>query len=167
MISPNFKKIFKQQIDSMFGVNGLSLSCKLIGKDRKKTQCPNCIIDPISGKSSGRYKSGGDINFTYGQLCPICNGVGFNYQTNEELIDLLVVYDYKKWINFNINTNIPTGMIQTIAKFSDLEKLQKANTLILDVNTGYIPSNEYVRDSEPQPIGLGNSDYLYMYWKLI
>ena len=58
-------------------------------------------------------------------------------------------------------------MIQTIAKFSDLEKLQKANTLILDVNTGYIPSNEYVRDSEPQPIGLGNSDYLYMYWKLI
>lgn len=165
MINSTFKQIFKSQIDSMFGVDGLSLSCKLVSKDRKKTQCPNCIIDPINGKSSGRYKTGGSINFPYGQLCPICNGLGFIFNTTENTIDLLVVQDYKKWINFNTNTNIPDGTIQVIAKFSDLDKLQRANTLILDTNTGYIPSSEYEKESEPQPIGLGNSDYLYMYWK--
>jgi hypothetical protein len=167
MINSTFKQIFKERIDSMFGINGLSLPCKLISKDRKKTQCPNCITDPINGKSSGRYKSGGPINFSYGQLCPICNGIGFTHNTTEEVVDLLVVHDYKKWINFNTNINIADGYIQTIAKFSDLSKLQKANTLILDYSAGYIPSNEYIRDSEPQPIGLGNTDYLYVFWKVV
>lgn len=167
MINSTFKQIFKTQIDSMFGVDGLSLPCKLISKDKKKSQCPNCIIDPINGKSSGRYKTGGDISFPYGQLCPICNGIGFLYQTTEVNIDLLVIWDYKKWINFNTNTNIPEGMIQTISKFIDLGKIQKANTLIVDTSVGYIPYNEYSRDSEPQPIGLGSSDYLYTYWKLV
>lgn len=165
MINSTFKDIFKQQIDSMFGADGLSLPCKLIAKDRKKTQCPNCIIDPISGKSSGRYKTGGDVNFPYGQLCPICNGIGFIFHVNEETIDLLVIYDYKKFVNFNSNINMPDGSIQTIAKFVDLNKLQKANSLIVDTSVGYLPSNEYSRNSEPQPIGLGKSDYLFMYWK--
>jgi hypothetical protein len=167
MINSTFKQIFKTQIDSMFGVDGLSLPCKLIAKDTKKSKCPNCIIDPITGKSSGRYKAGGAINFQYGQLCPVCNGVGFKFDITEESIDLLVIYDYKKWINFNTNTSIPDGMIQTIAKFSDLTKLQKANTLIVDTSVGYLPSNEYIRDSEIHPIGLGNSDYLYIYWKMV
>lgn len=167
MINSSFKQIFKQQIDSMFGEHGLSLPCKLISKDKKKSKCPNCIIDPITGKSSGRYKSGGQINFPYGQLCPVCNGIGFKYNTTEDTIDLLVIHDYKKWINFNTNANIPDGMIQTVAKFTDLQKLQKANTLIVDTSAEYIPSNEYIRDSEPQPIGLGNSDYLYTYWKMV
>jgi len=165
MINSTFKDIFKKQIDSMFGTDGLSLPCKLISKDKKKSKCPNCIINPVNGKSSGRYKSGGPINFPYGQLCPVCNGEGFKYNISETTIDLLVIHDYKKWINFNTNINMPNGMIQTIAKFSDLQKLQKANTLVVDTSAGYIPSNEYIRDSEPQPIGLGNSDYLYTYWK--
>lgn len=165
MINSTFKQIFKQQIDSMFGTDGLSLPCKLVSKDKKKSKCPNCMIDPITGKSSGRYKSGGPVSFPYGQLCPVCNGMGFKYNISEATIDLIVIHDYKKWINFNNNTNMPNGMIQTIAKFTDLQKLQKANTLIVDTSRGYIPDNEYIRDSEPQPIGLGSSDYLYTYWK--
>jgi len=167
MINSTFKNVFKNQIDLMFGDGGLSLPCKIIAKDKRKTQCQNCIIDPIAGKSSGRYKSGGPINFPYGQLCPICNGIGFIFNTTEDTLDLLVVYDYKKFINFNSNANLANGTIQTIAKYVDLNKLQKANTLIVDTTLGSLKSNEYVRDSEPQPIGLGQNDYLFMYWKLV
>lgn len=164
MINSTFNKIFTDQIDRMFGVNGLSRPCKIISKDSKKTLCPNCVVDPISGKSSGRYKIGGPANFPYGQLCPVCNGVGLLINTNEDTIDLLVIYDYKKFLNFGTNVNIPEGSIQVIAKFQDLKKLQKANTLIVDTDAGYIPNNEYEPLSQPQPIGLGASDYLFMYW---
>jgi len=83
---------------------------------------------------------------------------------NEVNIDLLVVYDYRKWINFNATIGIPNGMIQTISKFEDLRKIQKANTLIVNREINY-PSQEYIKDSEPQPVGLGTSDYLYTFWK--
>lgn len=164
MLNSTIKQMYKSQIDSLFGSDRLSLPCKLISKDNKKTQCPNCIVDPITGRSSGRYKTGGPISFPYGQLCPVCNGIGFSFNVNETTIDLLVVYDYRKWINFNANTGIPDGMIQTISKFSDLRKIQSANTLVVNTGVNY-PSNEYVRDSEPQPVGLGASDYLYTFWK--
>lgn len=165
MINAALKQMYKDQIDSLFGTDKLSLPCKLISKDNKKTQCPNCIVDPITRRSSGRYKSGGDINFPYGQLCPVCNGIGFVFSTHETTIDLLVVYDYKKWINFNASTSIPDGMIQTISKFKDLQKIQSANTLVVNTDVNYYPHNEYVRDSDPQPVGLGSSDYLYTFWK--
>lgn len=165
MINSTFNKTFTDQIDRMFGTNGLSRPCKLISQDRKKTQCPNCIIDPISGKSSGRYKVGGDINFPYGQLCPVCNGVGFLYNSRECTIDLLVIYDYRKFLSFNTNVNIPDGAIEVVAKFENLANLQSANTLIVDTSAGYIPNNTYEPLSQPQPIGLGGSDYLFMYWK--
>lgn len=167
MINSTFNQIFVDQIHRMFGENGLSRPCKLVSKDSKKTLCPNCQIDPINGKSSGRYKPGGPVNFPYGQLCPICNGVGFVFDTtgNEVAIDLLVIYDYRKFFSFNTNVNIPEGTIQIIAKFQDLKKLQKANTLIVDTDGGYIPNNEYEPVSQPQPIGLGDSDFLFMYWK--
>lgn len=165
MINSTFNQIFVDNINRMFGTDGLSRPCKLVSENRKKTQCPNCIIDPISGKSSGRYKTGGDINFPYGQLCPVCNGVGFLRNKSEHTIDLLVIYEYKKFINFNTNLNIPDGTIQIIAKFSDLSKLQRANTLIVDTSVTYIPNNEYEPLSQPQPIGLGKNDYLFMYWK--
>lgn len=167
MINANLKQIFKNQIDSLFGNDTLSLPCKLISKDNKKNQCPNCIIDPISGRSSGRYKTGGQVSFSFGQLCPVCNGIGFIFITKETAIDLLVIYDYKKWINFNNNVSLPDGMIQTISKISDLSKIQAANTLFVDTNTEYYPANEYIRDSEPQPIGLGANDYLYTFWKSV
>lgn len=167
MLNAALKQIYKNQIDSLFGENKLSLPCKLISKDNSKTQCPNCIVDPITGKSSGRYKNGGAFNFPYGQLCPVCNGIGFIFNTKEAKIDLLVIYDYKKWINFNNTVSIPDGMIQTISKFSDLQKIQSANTIVVDTNVGYYPANEYARDSNPQPIGLGASDYLYTFWKAV
>ena len=56
-------------------------------------------------------------------------------------------------------------MIQTISKFSDLKKIQSANTLVVDTSVNYYPNNEYMRDSDPQPVGLGASDYLYTFWK--
>jgi len=165
MINAALKQMYKDQIDSLFGTDKLSLPCKLISKDNKKTQCPNCIVDPMTGRSSGRYKNAGPISFPYGQLCPVCNGIGFTFNVNETTIDLLVVYDYKKWINFNASTSIPDGMIQTISKFSDLKKIQSANTLVVDTSVNYYPHNEYIRDSDPQPVGLGGSDYLYTFWK--
>lgn len=165
MINATLKQMYKDQIDSLFGTDKLSLPCKLRSKDNKKTQCPNCIVDPITGRSSGRYKVGGDYNFPYGQLCPVCNGIGFTFTVKEATVDLLIIYDAKKWINFNNTISIPDGMIQTISKFSDLQKIQSANTLIVDTSTDYYPNNEYTRDSNPQPIGLGSNDYLYTFWK--
>ena len=166
-LNSTYKNFFKTQIDSLFGSSGLSLPCKLVAKGNSKTQCSNCQIDPMSGRSSGRYKPGGPFNFPYGQLCPICNGIGFIFNSKEHSVDMLVIYDYKKWINFNQNLNSADGMIQTISKISDISKLQESNTVQIDTAGDYVTNNEYVKDSDPQPIGHGSNNYVYTFWKLI
>ena len=166
MINSSFKKLFKTQIDTLFGSDSLSLPCKLVSADNKHAECSNCQIDPISGRSSGRYKVGGPFSFPYGQLCPICNGIGYIHSTHETSTRMLVIYDYKKWINFNQNLNSADGMLQTISKIEDNSKIQSANTLIVDSSGTYNYQNEYVKASDPQPVGFGSNDYVYTFWKL-
>lgn len=40
-----------------------------------ETDCPNCYYNSSEHSSSGRYKPGGPIPFTYG-VCPVCKGTG-------------------------------------------------------------------------------------------
>lgn len=167
IIDNNFKNLYNNMIDELMRANSLSLPCKLIYEGSKFIECINCHIDPISHKSSNLYKSGGPINFSNGQICPYCNGVGGNYQENTEILNMMVLFDYKYWINFNSKIHSPEGLVQTISKFNDLPKIKNCNRLIIDTNTQNYTESFYQRNSEPQPCGLGNNSYIFTYWKKI
>lgn len=57
-------------IDGEFGT-----TCTLIYPP-SDNECPNCILDLSTGRSSNIYKSGGPIPFTNHTLCPWCGGEG-------------------------------------------------------------------------------------------
>lgn len=167
IINDGFKNLYNSMIDELLRANSLSLPCKLIYEGSKFSECVNCHIDPISHKSSNLYKSGGPITFADGQICPYCHGMGGEYQENYEVLNMMILFDYKYWINFNAKIHSPEGLVQTISKFSDFAKIKSCNQIIIDTNTQNYTESYYQRNSEPQPCGLGNNSYIFTYWKKI
>lgn len=167
IITNELKTLYKTMIDSLLEENALSLPCKLIYEHSNKTQCNNCDIDPLSGRSANIYKTGGPVNFINGQLCPVCGGDGYLFDKKEENINLLVIFQYKYWINFNTNINSPDGIIQTICGMEHLPKIKNANRLLIDSDLTGVTRNLFSRFSDPEPAGFGESSYIFTFWKKI
>lgn len=167
LISGDLKQTYNNAISSLLAQNGLSLPCKLIYENSGKTECSNCEIDSLSGRSSNMFKVGGPVSFLNGQMCPVCGGDGYKFESKEEDINLLVLFEYKYWINFNSNINSPEGMIQTICSTEFLPQVKAANRLLVDSNLTGLTRNYFVRSSDPQPAGLGDTNYIFTFWKKI
>lgn len=167
IITPDLKNLYKSMIDELLRSGSLSLPCKLIYEGSSFTECSNCYIDPISHKSSNIYKSGGPIQFGDGQICPYCRGLGGSYGENYDTLDLLVIFDYKYWINFNSKIHSPDGLVQTISKLEDYPKIKNCNKIIIDTTIQNYTESFYQRNSEPEPCGFGESSYFFTYWKKI
>ena len=167
LITAELKQLYRDMIDSLLAENALSLPCKLIYENSDKTHCPNCEIDSMSGRSSNIFKTGGPLQFLDGQMCPVCGGDGYQFESKEENVNLLVLFQYKYWINFNSNINSPDGMIQTICGTNLLPQIKAANKLLVDSNLTGITRNLFVRASDPEPAGLGDTNYIFTFWKKI
>lgn len=167
IINHEFKNIFKTMIDSLIVEGSLSVPCTIVYENSAKEECINCEIDPLSKRSSGIYKSGGPVPFTDGNICPYCGGIGFLQSSKEECVNLLVLFDYKTWINFKSDVKAPDGMIQTICGIDLLPKIKNANRLIVDNNLNGLTRNIFTRDSDPEPAGLGDNQYIFTFWKKI
>lgn len=167
IITQQLKDLYKTFIDELLRNSSLSLPCKLIYEGSSFTECSNCYLDPISHKSSNRYKSGGSIVFSDGQICPYCRGLGGLYEEAYDTKDLLVLFDYKYWVNFNSKIHSPDGLVQTISKLEDYQKIKNCNRLVVDTSIQNYTESFYQRNSEPQPAGFGESSYFFTYWKKI
>jgi len=167
IITNDLKNLYKSMIDELLRSGSLSLPCKLIYEASFFNKCLNCNYDPISNKSSNTYKSGGPLVFADGQICPYCRGLGGTYDQAYDIRDLLVIFDYKYWVNFNSKIHSPDGLIQTISKLEDYPKINTCNKLIVDTNIQNYTESYYQRNSEPQPAGFGESSYFFTYWKKI
>lgn len=167
IITNEFKTIYKTFIDELFRQGSLSLPCKLIYSVSAFNECSNCYIDPITHKSSNIYKNGGPLQFVDGQICPFCRGIGGIYTESSDNINLLVLFDYKTWINFNNKVHAPDGLIQTISKLVDYTNIKNCSKLIVDTNIQNYTESYYERNSEPEPCGFGDSSYFFTYWKKI
>jgi len=167
IITPELKALYKTFIDELLRTNSLSLPCKLIYEGSAFTECVNCNLDPISHKSANTYKSGGPIIFIDGQICPYCRGLGGTYAEAYDTTDFLVLFDYKYWINFNSKLHSPDGLVQTISKFTDYQKVRSCNKIIIDTSIQNYTESYYQRNSEPEPCGFGESSYIFTYWKKI
>ena len=167
IINNDLKNTYKSFIDELLRVNSLSLPCKVLYSGSLFTECSNCYIDPISGSSSNRYKAGGAFVFAAGQICPNCRGLGGTHGESYDLLNMLVIFDYKYWTNFNSKIHPPEGQVQTISPFSDYTKINSCNKIIIDTTIQDYTESYYTRNSEPQPAGFGESSYIFTMWKKI
>jgi len=167
IITSQYKELYKGMIDSLFNDDALALNCTLIYENADKIECANCEIDPLSGRSANISKIEGSIPFIDGQQCPFCHGDGYLFNKKEEDIKLLILFDYKYWINFNTNINVQDGMIQTINKLDILNKIKNTNRLIVDKSLNGLTRNLFSRVSDPEPAGLGDNSYFFTFWRKI
>lgn len=158
------QSVYNDQMNMLLANTGLTTRCLLNYGITKKDICPNCIYDPNLKKSANKYKTGGPKPFVNGRICPYCNGAGYHGLIKVDEVYLAVIWDYKYWINKPINIQNPTGMIQTICHRSLFDKLKKAKDLTIiyrDANSNPL----FKLSEEPNPIGLGDNNYLICNWE--
>jgi len=146
-ITPEINALFESEIRALT----LSLS------DRSRlyavmpnltTRCNNCVWDPRSKSSSGRYNGTGPKSFTAG-VCPVCKGAGTLQQTRMIKIRGNVQYPEKADL---ADIKIPVGKTAAdvlIAKvlIEDDATVQKASHLMFN-------GNRYIKQGQPAYRGL-------------
>lgn len=167
LINNSFKQIFNDAIDALLEDTALTVPCKLVYENTKLQDCPNCIYDPISGKSSNQYQSGGPVLFVDGQICPYCVGVGSLSFTSEDTIYLGIikpVFFGMDQLELN-NVNYVDGMIQSLCSINYYAKLKNASYIIVDTNLQDLTINKFIRHRDPIPVGFGDNSYIITTWK--
>ena len=163
LITPELKALYNETIDSILKEGALSIPCKLKYSGTSQTLCPNCIFDPISKRSANKFKVSGTVPFGDGQICPVCAGRGLSQSDSEETVHLAVIFDSKYFIKWGSDSiRMPDGIIQTICNSSYINKLKNSSQVIIDVNNSLY---NYTRLTEPQPAGLGDTNYILTLWQ--
>lgn len=172
-ITPEFKQLFNQAIDTVLSENGLTIPCKLVYKREPQSStelCNNCLFDPITKLSANTYNGTGPVPFE-NTSCPVCLGLGYTTNTSqdnmlEEVINLGVILDSKYFIKMNTTTvNIPDGSLQTICKIENLYKIKNASYMIVDPSLQAYGDYSYEKMGDPNPCGFGSNSYIITMWK--
>lgn len=169
LITKEFKQVFTDAIGSLLEDTALTVACKLVFDNTKLQECPNCLYDPISRKSSNQYQTGGPLPFVNGQICPYCAGFGSLTFSAEETVFLGMI----KPVFFGFdsldlnNVNYVDGMIQTLSSIDLYSKLKNASHIIIDTNLTSIANSKFVRHKDPVPVGYGNNSFAITTWKSV
>ena len=165
IITPELKQLHKFMIDAILEDTALTVPCTLIYNATKYTECSNCIINNITGKSSGKYKTGGPIAFTNGQ-CPYCNGVGKVKVESTDTIYLLSIWDSKKWIiPSELATKVADIAVQTMSKMTTYPQITRCSQLQIDTKIENFGIPRFERMCNPQPLGWGDDNWIITTWK--
>lgn len=164
IITPELKLLHKNMIDALLEDEALTVECTLTYAETKFTECTNCYMNNVTGKSSGRYKAGGPIPFTNGQ-CPYCYGAGKTTSESTENMWLLAIWDSKKWILNDPAINVADISVQTMSKITTLPNLNKCRNIKFDTKIAGHGIGDFTRVGHPQPLGWGDSNWIITSWK--
>lgn len=167
IINTELKQIYKYAIDEVLSSHGLTVPCILhFDKRSADILCTNCVIDPISQISSNIYNGTGSSPFPDNTICPVCGSSGMTAGEKTETIYLGVIFDNKYFIKpiSNSAINWPNNTIQTICQQTSTSKIRAASRMTLSGNSSDYSVSEYIRQSDPQPIGFGDTNYIVTLW---
>tara|TARA_R110002020_G_scaffold55309_3_gene153626 strand:- start:9207 stop:9737 length:531 start_codon:yes stop_codon:yes gene_type:complete len=167
IITDDLKTLFNDAIKGLIEGGAGTIPCTIYYGITKWESCDNCLYDPIGKKSSNRYQNGGAVPFGHGGICPVCNGEGKRPVISTENIDLVVVFDYKEFMGMSTPVNNPEGLIQTMATKEATPKFKRAKELQVATDIAGYGDQRFQRHSEPQPLGLGNNEFVICTWKRV
>lgn len=163
LISTAFKQLFIDAIDSLLSDTSLTVPCQLIYSNSKFTECPNCLLNNMTGKSSGQYKTGGPIPFSAG-VCPYCHSLGRVTDEQTETLYFGVIWDSKQFLG-KFPVGNPNEFVQTVSKKTTYDEIKRANQIIIDTGITDYTKNKFERVSEPAFVEFGSSSYIITTWK--
>lgn len=137
-----------------------------------KTDCPNCVLNPLSRVSANIYQAGGPYPFTNGSQCPNCLGVGHIITPSTASIRVIVINDPKSyWLNSvrgrqtgadvtnNMHWNSPDGVIQLWGKLNDLPNIERADFIFINSSMKNLHKNKYKKYGQASTEGFGQNRY--------
>jgi hypothetical protein len=119
----------------------------------KNITCNNCAIDPIGGRSSNKYLTGGPMPFPMGSICPLCAGRGVKTTEVTESISLKCELNPKNFQKVGLPIKVPDGMLQTEGFIGLLPKIQRCDYMIAKTDIEGSIRLSYKLMSEPTVIG--------------
>lgn len=133
------KQVIQDALDDMLADGadgGLAKRCLLVYPARR-TACVNCVIDPRTGRSTGRYRQGGPSPFE--GRCPVCGGEGgLSEQASEELV-LGCSWDSRRFATpCPPGVRAPCSLVETKGYLRDAPKVLKAEHLVLQLPASVI-----------------------------
>ena len=167
IITSQFKQTFKDAISALLENTALTVPCKLYFENTKLSDCPNCVYDPISQRSSNIYQTGGPLPFVNGQICPYCTGAGSLSFSADETVYLGIikpVFFGMDQLELN-NVTFVDGMIQSLCSISLYPKLKNASYIIVDTNIVDITNTKFIRYRDPIPVGFGDNSFVITTWQ--
>jgi len=166
IINAQLKTLFSNVFSSLLYNDSLTIPCMINYGVTKYEDCANCVGTTIGGKPSTVFQDGGPMPFPFGSMCPACGGQAKRPVETSEPINLMVIWDYKEFVNYGGVAN-PVGMIQTITFASNTPKLIRAKEITVASHLAGYGRHRFERDANPQPCGLGESDFVSCMWKRI
>jgi hypothetical protein len=133
----------------------------------KPTECDNCLLDPRTRRSTNIYKAGGPIPFENYTVCPRCGGAGRSQVQTSENIKLRIYWEPKDWIDIGVKFDVAFGICMTIGYMSDLPKIEKAETILLNADLQGIRRWTCKRAGEAVPHGFRQERYFIQYMERI
>jgi hypothetical protein len=162
IISAEFKSLFNNAINALLEQGALTIPCTIKYGSSNPVYCNNCEIDPIANRSSNIYNGSGPNPFIENTICPVCLGQGFINANKSEIVYMAVLFSEAGWFQWGSKTvKIPDGMAQSICKTELVHKLKNADTILFNNSE----SSTYVLASDPELVGLGETNYAITMWK--
>jgi hypothetical protein len=164
---------YNSGIDSL--IDNLGVVCYCVNPPTK-SDCTNCVLNPLSKVSANIYSAGGPIPFPTGSQCPYCLGRGWIELESQVAITVMVVYDPKTfWLGSirgrqtganvleGTQWKVPDGIIQLIGYTSSIAPIERANYLLINQPQYNSQKNKYKRYGDPSIEGLGQNRYFFQF----
>lgn len=166
LINDAFKTAFDNAIDAV--IDGCEAPCKLVYPSTKYVACDSCEGSNLGRKGPNPYLPGGDGR--HAGTCSKCQGERKIPVPNEEIIDLVVIWDHKQFTPIAGMVKYPEGSIQTMSSIDKLEKIKNCMHMYANTSIENLANYKYTRDGEPTPIGFtldegANRGYVITLWK--
>jgi hypothetical protein len=165
-ITSDLIEVYQSRIDALINQLGKHI---LLEFDPNRTQCPNCIFDPIRQRSTGIYITNppGPRPFKRGRKCPHCKGRGYEETPNTKCIDALIKWNPKDAKKYGIVLTHRKDIVRIKTYLTEADDLIKAKTAIIDYDqrNTTIARTKMIRS--PIPVGLRDSRYCISFWELL
>lgn len=166
-------ELYYETVDMFDSAAGFGVRCRLVYPPAN-IECPNCIIDTMTGRSSNVYKDGGEIPFDQGE-CPFCGGQGKYYQEVTEDIFMRLYFNSDLKNNSRLGDfkvisggiSMAAGDALTYGQIADMPKVKRAIYVILAADQMAYETFKYQLLAEPALHGFGKSNYFKAAWKRI
>lgn len=144
-LSDDIRAIAQDAIDDL--IDQLGKDCKLVYPSNAE-RCPNCVYDLEAHRSTNVYKPGGPIPFDSG-ACPVCDGIGTITTPASESIRFLCQWNPRDWFIAPGNIRIPEGYMQIKGYLKDMQKVLRAEYIVIQTPIANVREYRYKLDSEP------------------